>query len=190
MMRRRPEDASGLMLGLLELEDQWRLLELHKTLSAPETRFNRNRQVVTLQEQLRAIHSFCVRIDQDDWKRMVACGVGILDPFTIALNPMRLGHLIGKSKSSINGSFQKMRYSAAIMTNADTSRLQILFPCLKQWPDEFRHWTIRKAKFPIPTAEQQDPARAHTEFAIQPPEAPTEMDALDEWGFPDIDSDF
>jgi hypothetical protein len=187
MARRQREEANGLMLGLLELEDQQRLLELHTALSAPETRFNRNRQVATLQDQLRAIHSFCVRVDQDDWKRMIACGIGILDRFTIALNPMRLGYLIGKSKSSVNGGFQKMRYAASIMNNDDAGRLQALLPCLKQWPAESRHWTIRKAMSPMPTAEPQEPADTHTEPAIQPRQASMEMNVPDEWDFPDVD---
>jgi uncharacterized membrane protein YcjF (UPF0283 family) len=72
------------------------------------------------------------------------CGVAILSASTLAINALAPVALVGKSKSSVNESFQKMQWAGSAPTAADAITLCELIPCLAQQPDELRHWTIRK----------------------------------------------
>jgi hypothetical protein len=88
-------------LGVLSPEDRWRFFGLQAAWSAPETRFNRDRKLALLQEQLQAIRSFSVRNDCDDWRRLLMCGVVILSAPTLAINTLALVALVGKNKLSV-----------------------------------------------------------------------------------------
>jgi hypothetical protein len=98
--------GQGTPLGVLSSEDRWRFFGLQAASSAPETRFNRNRKVATLQEQLQAIRSVSVR---NDWRRLQMFGVAILSASTLVINTLALAALVGKSKSSVNETLQKMQ---------------------------------------------------------------------------------
>jgi hypothetical protein len=72
------------------------------------------------------------------------CGVAILSASTLAMNTLALAAFVGKSKSSVNETLQKMQCAASAPTAANIRRLCELIPCLAQQPDELRHWTIGK----------------------------------------------
>jgi hypothetical protein len=67
------------------------------------------------------------------------CGVTILSASTRTINALALVALVGKSKSSVNGTLQRIQWAASAPTAADTRGLCELIPCLAQQPDELRH---------------------------------------------------
>jgi hypothetical protein len=72
------------------------------------------------------------------------CGVTILSGSTLTINALPLVALVGKCKSPVNETLQKMQWAASAPAAADSRRLCELIPCLAQQPDKLRHWTIRK----------------------------------------------
>jgi hypothetical protein len=69
-------------------------------------------------------------------------GVAILSALTFTIYTLELAALVGKSKSSVNETFQKMQWAAFAPIAADGGRLCELIPCRAQQPDELCHWTI------------------------------------------------
>jgi hypothetical protein len=118
-MCRQTSRPRKIPLGVFSLEDRWRFFGLQAALSARETRFNRNRKLATLQEQLSAIRSFSVWNNCDDWRRLLMCGAAILSTSTLAVNTLALAALVGKGKSSVNETLQKMQWKAFAPTAAD-----------------------------------------------------------------------
>jgi predicted HNH restriction endonuclease len=172
-MSNQTSRSSVTRLTVLSPEDHQRFFELHVVLSATETRFNRNRKRKTLQEQLWAIHSFSARDGPDDWKRLFVCEVALLDASTITINSPAVATVVGKSKSSVNGTLQKMQWTAGERSAADRARLTELISCLAQRPDELRHWTIRK------WTSGDDSARS--ENVGRPRAADTQQSDADDW---------
>jgi hypothetical protein len=122
--------------------------QLREQLSSKEMRFNRNRKLATFGEQLRVVWQFCIRNDQDDSKRCLACGICWLDTDTLAMNAARFRWLIGKSKSSINNNLAMMEFLPVPATPENTARLIAAIPSLGANAGELRRWTIRKESRP------------------------------------------
>jgi hypothetical protein len=51
------------------------------------------------------------------------CGVAILSASTLTINALALVALVGKNKSSVNETVQKMQWAASAPTAADARRL-------------------------------------------------------------------
>jgi hypothetical protein len=90
------------------------------------------------------IHSFCIRNTADDWKRCFVCGICWLSPNEIGVNPRQLHHLLGRSKSSINGVLALLNYKPLSTRRIEAQRLSQAFPWLETHSTERRLWTIRK----------------------------------------------
>lgn len=127
---------------MLDSSDQERYNELRATLSSQMCRNRRGKRIETFAEMLSAIRRFCVRNDENDWKRCLVCGVCWL-PSGIAINNRQLSILIDKCKSSINGSLQKMGYTALQSRNESSESLRQAIPILKDNFNELREWTVR-----------------------------------------------
>lgn len=127
---------------LLNHEDQEQYTSLQKTLSSPACKNRRNRSKQTFSNILSTIKNFVIRNDEDDISRSLVCGIGWI-PNGIAINTRQLRLLIAKCKSSINGSFHALGFSA-VPTSAETaSVLSKLFPCLNNNFSELRQWSVR-----------------------------------------------
>jgi hypothetical protein len=72
------------------------------------------------------------------------CGVTILSASTLIINALALVALVGKNKSSVNKTLQKIQWAASAQIAVDARRLCELIPCLAQQPNKLRHRTIRK----------------------------------------------
>jgi hypothetical protein len=132
---------------LLSPDDKLKYGELRAILSSKLRRNRRGKRLDEFAEILASIHSFCVRQDGSDWQRSLVCGVCWL-PNGIAINNRQLSILIGKCKSSINGSLQKMGYFA-VQNRAETSApLTDAIPMLRNHFNELREWTVRLATLP------------------------------------------
>ncbi|EAY06611.1 hypothetical protein TVAG_056050 [Trichomonas vaginalis G3] len=121
--------------------DQNKYLELRKSLTSENMRYQRNRRVDTFDTILEKIHEFCIRGDEDDWKRCMVCGVCWLNGL-LAINVKQLEILTDKSKSNINGVLAKLGYSQA-QNGVHKKQLIDALPFLKGNYLEQRFWTIR-----------------------------------------------
>ena len=127
---------------LLSEEDKNGFMEMQQEFSSGVLKRVRSSRAETFDEILEVIKKYCVRNDDDDWKRYLVCGVCWMDS-AIAINTRQLRILVCKCKSSINGSLQKMGYSTNM---AHSESWKILFPkipLLKDHFPELRKWTIR-----------------------------------------------
>jgi hypothetical protein len=104
----------------------------------------------TFDGMLEAIRLFAERDDGNNWRRFLVCGLCWMDN-AIAINTRQLRLLISRCKSSINGSFQKLGYTAS---TSHSDSWKILFPHIPLLKDHFndlRQWTIRY-RTPAPAA--------------------------------------
>jgi hypothetical protein len=94
-------------------------------------------------DRLATIRRFVERHDDDDWKRALVCGVFFL-PDSLALNIQQLRVLVGKCKSSINGSLQQLGYRA--VPPGLEAEQQFLTRIPQQCRDltDLKKWTVRK----------------------------------------------
>ena len=117
---------------------------LARRVGSPENRYNRNRRLATLQEQLQEIRSFCIRHDGRDAERMLVCGICWFPSGAFAINVRQLVLLLKKSKSSVNGALAKMGYETVPTKDEDEQMLFDTLPFLRSHSLEQRQWTIRK----------------------------------------------
>ena len=127
------------------LTDNDRVLynNMRSGLSSHACRNRRGKRLETFGEMLKAIKTFCIRNDEDDWKRCLVCGVCWLSN-GIAINTRHLSLLIDKCKSSINGSLQKLGYTTLQSRQESNDQLSEFIPILKNNFNELREWTIRQ----------------------------------------------
>lgn len=152
---------------LLSEADREKYTELHTEFSSGVMKRARNGRAESFEEMLENIKKYCVKNDDDDWKRYLVCGVCWMDE-AIAINTRQLRLLVCKCKSSINGSLQKMGFSTNM---AHSESWKILFPkipLLKDHFSELRKWTIRyKPKkgndSPVTVEEPQQISSEHEE---------------------------
>lgn len=55
--------------------DQIQYRKIQQNISSPDKRYTRNKRVETFNECLEEIKNFCIRNDEDDWKRCLVCGI-------------------------------------------------------------------------------------------------------------------
>lgn len=107
---------------------------------------------------LKVIRSFIERNDADDWKRSLVCGViflncesgnysqtNILSP-AVAINIQQLRILLGKCKSSINGSLQQLGYQSLPASPIGKLYEEVIrkVPYFQQDLVELKKWTFRE----------------------------------------------
>jgi hypothetical protein len=146
---------------MLSPEDQVSFSQLKQELSGPRYRFNRNEKVAILRQQMEIIQQFCIRGDEDDWKRCYQCGIIWLDGDAIAINIKQIGQLIGKSKSSINSNVGDLSFSPVRYSHREMTQLRRMMPILDFGVSEMRRWTIRRRDNPHepnPQPNAQQPA--------------------------------
>lgn len=127
----------------LSPSDKFQYDEMRQRFSSCDNKYNRNRRLETFQENLDEIKKFCLRGNEDDRKRLIACGVCWIKD-GIATNIRQLKYLLGKSKSTINGSLQKMGYDTIPPKGLDAIPLIEALPYLENNFNELRQWTIRR----------------------------------------------
>lgn len=143
-MEQSPEhsDYKPKFYNLLTDPDKAAYTRLRSALSSHVCRNRRGKRLETFAEMLAAIQTFCIRGEQDDWKRCLVCGVCWLSS-GIAVNTRQLSLLIDKCKSSINGSLQKLGYSTIQSKNDSSTALTDFIPVLKNNFSELREWSVR-----------------------------------------------
>jgi hypothetical protein len=139
------DDTKPLYYPMLLEHERYGYDALQSRLADPNHRYNRNRRLDTFQGILEEIREFCE--GPDSWRRCLACGICWGSDF-IATNTQHMKFIIGKSKSSINGVFAKMRLDISGGRDTDTTELVARIPYLKGRLQEVRQWTIRRKPDP------------------------------------------
>lgn len=131
-----------------------------------------NRQQYTdFSASLDLIKDFCVRNDDDDWKRGLVCGIFWLNK-EIAVNNSQFSILIDENKSSINNSFQKLGYSLFKDRIKSINLLTEKIPFFKDNYRELKDWTVRHFEAATPSPELP-PINITTFFTFNTPNGPT-----------------
>ena len=133
----------------LTKNDQLEYLKLRSLFSSKECRNNRGQRLNKFSEILKTIQNFCVKNDAYDPIRFLVCGICWI-PNGIAINTRQLRLLIDKCKSSINGSLQRIGFSAVTMKDSSYQQLYEKIPQLKDKFKETREWSIRQTVFSTP----------------------------------------
>ena len=156
-------------LDILVESDQKRYIELRDSLSSEKNKYQRFHRTDAFDNLLEQIKKFCIRGDDDDWKRCMVCGV-CWPPNCIGVNVKQLMVTTGKSKSNINGVFTKMGYLVDSM-NLDLKRELIdTIPFLKGNYLEQRFWTIRVNNSKTPVPKRDDSFMSSPELSSMTPE--------------------
>ncbi|EAX99592.1 hypothetical protein TVAG_427560 [Trichomonas vaginalis G3] len=129
--------------SLLTESDKQEYNSLRQSLTSSECRNCRHKRLENFNDMLQRIHKYINKNDGDDWKRALVCGVCWISD-GIAINTHQLSYLLGKCKSSINGSLHKLQYSPFPSSNQASKELMEIIPRLKSNFAELRQWTLRK----------------------------------------------
>jgi hypothetical protein len=129
---------------LLSAEDTSHYLRLRDEFRLSRERSKRGDRIKEFLDQLMRIRSFVQLQDGQDWKRSLVCGVFFLDD-GLAMNIQQLRVLLGKCKSSINGSIQKLGSSAQGHSQDLGEELSTRIPPCYHDFNELKKWTIRKS---------------------------------------------
>jgi hypothetical protein len=140
--------------NLLSDSDAHIYLELRDHFNQNAGKSRKGERLDSFTERLDRIRSFVDRDDEDCWKRSLVCGICFL-PNALALNIQQFRKLIGKCKSSINGSLQQLGYTA----QPPAKHLEQLFRAklppnmrdngeLKKWSFRFKEMDVREKSPP------------------------------------------
>lgn len=139
---KKARNTSPRDLQILTDQDQETLKQLQSALSSTGSRNLRGKQLKTFSDMINIIQKFCIRGDAYDWRRCFVCGICWLNN-GIAINNRRFGCLLGKCKSSINGSFQQLGYTTAPSRSESYDSIVEAIPILKNDMPSLREWTLR-----------------------------------------------
>ena len=114
-------------------------------------------------EKLTTIRRFVQRGDENDWRRSLLCGIFFLND-ALAINIQQFRHLVGKCKSSINGSLQQLGYLVQGQAQSIERELLSCIPAGVRDVNELKKWTVRKRTGPESVIHQKP------EFVISIPE--------------------
>ena len=93
-------------------------------------------------QRILKIKNFVERGDGDDWKRGLVCGIIFL-PNSIAIHIQQFRLLLGKCKSSINGSLQAIGFAAHPQGGPIETELLMKVPIFQKEHSEVKKWTVR-----------------------------------------------
>ena len=140
----------------LSEQDKYQYQCLQLALSVGVNKNQRNQRLSSFKKCIDAVKSFAIRGDCNDAVRCYVCGIIWIND-AIAVNTHYLKHLIGKCKSSINGSLQKMGYNNNMSRSESANTILQMFPSLKESGDEIRKWSVRRFGPPSKPVVQKSP---------------------------------
>jgi hypothetical protein len=162
-------DQPPAYLSILSLADARDYLSLRVGFQFGQGKSKKGERLDTFLDQLKQIRHFVERAaDPDNWKRSMVCGIFFLgDGFAINIQQLRI--LIGRCKSSINGSLQQLGCSTEIQSSSVHPELLVKIPPSFRDVNELKKWTIRRhaapsldlmagARFVIPLPPSWTPA--------------------------------
>lgn len=132
---------------LLTEGDQHDYLIMRSQFHEAIAKSRRGERIDVFVQRLKTIRAFISREPSTQWKRAIVCGVMFLNS-ALAINIQQLRILMGKCKSSINGSLQQLGYISKPSTHEIDQEMTKMIPLLKDDHSEMKKWTIRYGEFP------------------------------------------
>jgi hypothetical protein len=132
---------------VLSAEDQHDYIALRTQFQDMVGKTRRGESAGVFGDRLRLIRAFIERNESSKWKRSLVCGIAFMDS-AIGINIRQLRILLCRCKSSINGSFQQIGYTAKPAGQALDEELRNLIPPLRSDHIELKKWTIRCGQLP------------------------------------------
>lgn len=136
----------------LTFPDQCEFLRLSAFFRFASDRNKRNLAISTFTKHLQMIRAFVMRGDYMDIDRGIAAGIQF-GPDYMLVNTKRLKLFMGRSKSCINGCFQKMGYAFTRIGSDDNEILNDFQTRMHRQLPLPRQWCIRSLKQSEGTAE-------------------------------------
>jgi hypothetical protein len=124
--------------------DQVEYLRLVNAFASSEDRNKRNMGMSTFVKHLGMIHTFVCRGDSFDSLRGVVCGIEF-GPGSVLINTRQLKKLMFRSKSCMNGCFQRLGYAACRPSRDVESLFAQILPGWGAQLFTSRQWCVRRA---------------------------------------------
>ena len=128
---------------LLSPEDMKNYHELQSQFHHDIAKSRKGERLDMFLNRLNKIKNFIERGDCNDWRRSVVCGIFFLDS-ALAIQIQQLRIMLGRCKSSINGSLQQLGYSAQTQLNDVEQQLAHFIPVQYREAADIKKWTLRK----------------------------------------------
>jgi hypothetical protein len=119
-------------------------MHLVRHFASSQDRNKRNLGLSTFVKHLGLIHSFVCRGDSSDALRGAICGIEFAD-HSFLINTRQLKKLMFRSKSCLNGCFQRLGYSACKPTRDLGRVFAQVFPQFSTQTFSSRQWCVRRA---------------------------------------------
>jgi hypothetical protein len=132
------------LLYKLPIGDQAEFLQLVNNFAYSEDRNKRNLGMPTFVKHLTMVHSFVCRGDSFDALRGVVCGLEF-GANSFLINISHLKRLMFRSKSCMNGCFQKLGYTVCRPAQDAAALLSQILPSCGPHIFTARHWSVRRA---------------------------------------------
>jgi hypothetical protein len=104
----------------------------------------KDKRLISFAHEMTSILQFLDRSDAGFEQRSILTGIAFAGPF-ICVNTRQLKDLLGRCKSSINGSFQQLGYVAVRTKSKARTCVLSMLPGLVNEPNVLRQWTVRGA---------------------------------------------
>lgn len=140
-----PDDYMPNYWKLLDEEDLNEYIRLKRQFSSNSRVGKKEKQDDIFRQKLDRIKGFINNGRDGSWKRSVVCGIVFLAD-SIAINIQQLTVLLGKCKSSINGSLQNLKYVSLGPGNKHEGELAAKIPFKYLDRRESKKWTIRESR--------------------------------------------
>ena len=128
---------------LLSVSDLDEYFHLRQSFLNENGKSKKGERLESFMLRLNKIRAYIERGDSNDWKRSVVCGIMFLKK-SIAINIQQLRLLVGKCKSSINGSLQQLGYTALPQGREMSQEFLYRVPFFQKDSLELKKWTIRE----------------------------------------------
>lgn len=152
-------------LKLLSPSDLEGYMQLRDRFHTEVANAKRGEKVEMFNKRLKIIKEYVVKHDENDWKRSFATGVIFMEN-SIAINIKQLILLMGKCKSSINGSLHQLGYIARPASKETDEQIVLTIPIFSRDRRELKKWTIRQKR----NARRRQISKPKTEPEQQPEE--------------------
>ncbi|OHT13923.1 hypothetical protein TRFO_15819 [Tritrichomonas foetus] len=134
---------------LLDSSNQSQFCQLRAILASDNFRYNKSHSCNTIELILTMIKVFCLKDNEDDWKRCLVCGVIFFDKY-VAINTRQLSTVLLKSKATLNAILFKAGYAPLQKSDEAYQSFQERMPYLRNHPMKFREWTVRTLRVSVP----------------------------------------
>jgi hypothetical protein len=140
--------------NLLSCSDSQDYAVLRASFHVDSGKSRKGERLETFVEGIRKVRNFIERKQEDEWRRALVCGIFFLSD-SLSLNIQQLRILMGKCKSSINGSLQQLGYAAQSSSSETEQEFLARIPLNFRDATELKKWTIRKSVKTTPRIETQ-----------------------------------